>query len=344
MRSSLASISVLASGWRGDFHRCWPGLLMSVVIAVAATFIAEHRGGPTLLYALLLGMALNTVAGEGRAKPGVDLAARRILRLGVALLGARITFEQIGGLGWFNGGLMVTGVVVTIVFGIGAAMALGLSRRLGVLTGGATAICGASAAIAIATILPRDERSERELIFTIAGVTVLSTLAMIVYPVLAGMVGLDAHQTGVFLGGTIHDVAQVVGAGYSISPEVGDYAVLTKLLRVAMLLPVVTAISLAARHRLQRAAETRSGDPLLPPFLLAFVAFVIAGSLGLIPKPIGAALNEVARACLVVSIAAVGLKTSPLEMKKVGARAFALIGVEAVFLAGMVLVAQRAIG
>ena len=344
MQPSLASISVLAADWRGDFHRCWPGLLLSVVIAIASTFIAEQRGGPMLLYALLLGMALNTIAGEGRATPGVDFAARRILRIGVALLGARITLAQIGGLGWFNGGLMIAAVVVTIIFGIGAARALGLSRRLGVLTGGATAICGASAAIAIASILPRDERSERELIFTIAGVTVLSTLAMIVYPVAARMIDLDAHQTGVFLGGTIHDVAQVVGAGYSISPEVGDYAVLTKLLRVAMLLPVVTAISLAVRHRLQRAEETRSGDPLLPPFLLAFVAFVIAGSLGFIPKPIGAALSEIARACLVVAIAAVGLKTSPLEMKKVGARAFALLGVETVFLAGTVLAAQRFFG
>jgi uncharacterized integral membrane protein (TIGR00698 family) len=214
-----------------------------------------------------------------------------------------------------------------------------------VLTGGATAICGASAAIAIATILPRDEKSERELIFTIAGVTVLSTLAMIVYPVIVGLAGLDAHQSGVFLGGTIHDVAQVVGAGYSISPEVGDDAVLTKLLRVAMLLPVVTAISLAVRHRLQRKEEaTGRGDPLLPPFLLAFVAFVIAGSLGFIPKPVGMALNEVARACLVIAIAAVGLKTSPLEMKKVGARAFALLGVEAVFLAGLVLAAQKLVG
>ena len=344
MRFSFASISVVASRWRGEFTEGWPGVLMSVVIAVAATFIADHRGGPTLLYALLLGMALNSVATEGRAKPGVDIAARRILRVGVALLGARITFEQIGGLGWFNGGLMIAGVVLTIAFGVGAAKALGLSRRLGVLTGGATAICGASAAIAIATILPRDERSERELVFTIAGVTVLSTLAMIVYPVLATMIGLDAQQTGVFLGGTIHDVAQVVGAGYSISPEVGDYAVLTKLLRVAMLLPVVTVISLAVRHRLQRKGETRTGDPLLPPFLLAFVALVIAGSFGLIPKPVGEALNDVARGCLVIAIAAVGLKTSPLEMKRVGARAFALLGFEAVFLAGTVLAVQRLIG
>ena len=337
--SRLALPSMNVAEWRNGFDRLWPGLLLSVVIAIAAGFIAEHRGGPTLLYALLLGMALNTVVVDGTAKPGVDFAARRILRLGVALLGVRITFDQIGALGWFNGGLMVVGVAATIGFGVVAANLFGLSRRLGILTGGATAICGASAAIAIATVLPRDESSERELIFTVAGVTVLSTLAMVVYPVLVNVIGLNAQQTGVFLGGTIHDVAQVVGAGYSISPEVGDVAVLTKLLRVAMLLPVVFVLTIAIRHRL-RGGEARTGDPLLPPFLLAFAAFVVIGSLGLIPKPVGAALNEVARACLVIAIAAVGLKTSPLEMKKVGARAFALLGIEAVFLAGLVIAAQ----
>jgi uncharacterized membrane protein YadS len=94
---------------------------------------------------------------------------------------------------------------------------------------------------------------------------------MILYPAIVGWFGLDARQAGVFLGGTFHDVAQVVGAGYSVSPEVGDAAVLTKMLRVAMLLPVVTALTLVVRHRL-RNSEVRSGDPLLPPFLVAFVA------------------------------------------------------------------------
>src|SRR5215831_15350079 len=335
-----SSAAVVASGWRQSFNQWWPGLLLSVVIAIASIFIADHRGGPTLLYALLLGMALNPVAVEGKAKAGIDFASRRMLRFGVALLGARITVDQLGGLGWYNGSLIVAGVVVTFVFGWIAARMLGLSRRIGVLTGGATAICGASAAIAISAVLPHDEKSERELIFTIAGVTALSTIAMILYPVIVGIAGLAQNQAGIFLGGTIHDVAQVVGAGYSISPEVGDYAVLTKMLRVALLLPVVVVLSLAVRHRMQP-AERQGGDPLLPSFLIAFLAFVIIGSLGWIPKPIGAALNEVSRACLVVAIAAVGLKTSLVEMKKVGARAIVLLAIEAAFLAVFVLVAQK---
>ena len=340
MRAGLAAISAHAADWRGGAGRIWPGLLLSVVIAVASAFIAENRGGPTLLYALLLGMALNSVAGEGNAKAGVDFAARRILRLGVALLGARITFDQVAALGLLNGVIVIAGIVVTIAFGVVAAKWLRLSPRLGILTGGATAICGASAAIAIATVLPRDDKSERELIFTIAGVTGLSTAAMILYPLIVKALALDAHQAGVFLGGTIHDVAQVVGAGYSISPDVGDVAVLTKLLRVAMLLPVVMTLSLTIRRRSRGEASTRQ-DPLLPSFLLGFAALVVAGSVGLIPKAVGSVLNDGARACLVVAIAAVGLKTSPLEMKKVGLRAFALLAIQTLFLAVVVLGAQR---
>ena len=332
----MSALALRASAWRDGFSQTWPGLLLASTIAIAATFIAENRGGPTLLYALLLGMALNPVASEGRSMPGVDFAARRVLRFGVALLGARITFDQIGTLGWGNGRARAgrgrgddrlrdarRARVRTIVPLRGA-------------TGGATAICGASAAIAIAAVLPRDEKSERELVFTVAGVTALSTLAMILYPPLAKALGLDAHETGVFLGGTIHDVAQVVGAGYSVSPEAGDSAVLTKMLRVAMLLPVVMALSIVVRRR-ARDARARRSDPLLPPFLLVFVALIAAGSFGLVAKPVASAMNDIARGCLVVAIAAVGLKTSPLEMRKVGGRAIALLAVEALFLAALVV-------
>ena len=208
-----------------------------------------------MLYALLLGMALNGVAVEGRAKPGVDFAARRILRLGVALLGARITFEQIAASGWAHGLLMIArgrrDHRVRRRGGEGAGRLAPPRRPDGRRHRHLRRLGGDRDR----HVLPRDEKSERELIFTIAGVTALSTLAMIVYPVIVKWLGLDARAAGFFLGGTIHDVAQVVGAGYSISPEVGDFAVLTKLLRVAMLLPVVAAIALAVRSRVGKAAE-----------------------------------------------------------------------------------------
>ena len=333
--SQPSSTAVIpAVGWRGNAHRNWSGLLLSVVVAVASAFIADHRGGPTLLYALLLGMALNPLAVEGKAKPGVDFAARRILRFGVALLGARITFDQIGGLGWYSGVLIVAGIVFTIAVGVALARMLGLSRRIGILTGGATAICGASAAIAIASVLPRNETSERELIFTIAGVTALSTIAMVLYPLVVAWAGLDPHQAGIFLGGTIHDVAQVVGAGYSLSHETGDIATLVKLMRVAMLLPVIVLAATLARARV---SDGSARPPLLPGFAVAFALLVALNSTGWIGQPAQAVAGDVSRWCLVASIAGIGMKTQLREVADVGLKPILLMLGETAFLAALVL-------
>lgn len=317
----------------------WPGFVLACVIAVAATFVAGTYGGPVMLLALLLGLALHPLSAEGKACAGVSFAGKRVLRLGVALLGARITMDQIGGLGWFNGGLVIAGVFTTIAFGIVMSRILGLDRNLGILTGGATAICGASAAMAIAAVLPRDESSERQLSFTIAGITVLSTLAMILYPVIAKHLGLSASQSGVFIGGTIHDVAQVAGAGYSISHEAGDYAVLTKMLRVAMLLPVVLGLGAAFRAR-HPADSIANREPLVPLFLVGFVALVVMASLGWVPANVQSALGHASRACLIVAISAVGLKTSLLEIRQVGRKAAILLGAEAAFLVAIMLLAE----
>ena len=212
----------------------FPGLLFAVTISLAATFVSNAYGGPTMLFALLLGMAFNFISTESRFEPGLAFPSRSILRLGVALLGARIAFEQIMGLGWSTLAAVAAAVVLTIVFGAGAAKVLGLKQRFGVLTAGAVAICGASAAAAIAAVLPRDVEHERDTAFTIIGVTTLSTVCMVLYPVLTGFLHLTYTQTGLFLGGTIHDVAQVVGAGYSVSPETGDVA--TRLARRSLAL------------------------------------------------------------------------------------------------------------
>jgi uncharacterized integral membrane protein (TIGR00698 family) len=250
----------------------------------------------------------------------------------------RITLGQIADLGWGMATLVVLAVIATILAGIAAARAIGLHPRFGTLTGGAVAICGASAALAIASVLPRHANSERDTSFAVIGVTALSTIAMIVYPILVSAFGLDPRAAGIFLGGTIHDVAQVVGAGYSMSKETGDTATIVKLLRVAMLLPVVFVVSLVA-HR-NSPASTGSA-PLLPWFAVAFALLVMVNSMGWIPADAQRAASEVSRWCLVIAIAAIGVKTSLKELSLMGTKPVALIVGETVFLAALVLIVLR---
>ena len=200
------------------------------------------------------------------------------------------------------------------------------------MTAGAVAICGASAALAISSVLPKGENHERDTVFTVIGVTALSTIAMIVYPIVIALFHLDHAAIGVFLGGTIHDVAQVVGAGFSVSDETGNVATFTKLLRVAMLLPVVVVLSFVYRAHTTSAAGRR-----LPGFLGVFAALVLVTSLGIIPGPVLVVLKGVSRWCLVTAIAALGMKTSLKAMAEVGGRAIGLIVAETVFLALLVL-------
>src|SRR5687768_12239149 len=180
----------------------FPGVLACVVVAAAATFLSEHYGAPVMLFALLLGMAMNFLSAEGPCAAGIEFTARHLLRVGVALLGLRITFEQIAALGWHPVLLVVASLIVTIAVAVAAARLFGFKGIFGVLTGGATAICGASAALALSAALPQHPMKERATLFTVIGVSALSTLAMIVYPMVVRALELDATQAGIFLGGT----------------------------------------------------------------------------------------------------------------------------------------------
>ncbi|KDN99169.1 YeiH family protein [Pseudomonas donghuensis] len=312
-----------------------PGFIVSLIAAAAASFLSEHYDAPVMLFALLLGMALNFLAADGRCKAGIEFTARTVLRLGVALLGMRITLSQIASLGWKPVALVVILVVVTILVSVVAARALGFQRLFGMLTGGATAICGASAALALAAALPQHPQKERATLFTVIGVSALSTLAMIVYPMIAGWLQLSPQQAGVFLGATIHDVAQVVGAGYSMSTETGDVATVVKLMRVAMLLPVIVCAAMITR----RAGGDASGQrpPLLPWFAVGFVLLACINSTGWVSAAVQGGVNDLSRWCLVVAISALGMKTQLKELAAVGLKPIALMVGETVFLVLLVL-------
>lgn len=326
---------------RRTLEDAFPGFAVSVLIGATAQFLSDHYGAPAMLLALLLGLALNFLSEDGaKTAPGIAFTARTVLRLGVALLGARISVSMLADLGGTMIALVVCGVIATILFAWFASRFVGRSWRFALLTGGSVAICGASAAMAIAAVLPKHDKSERDLVFTVLSVTVLSTVAMVVYPTLSQLFHFEARDSGVFLGGTIHDVAQVVGAGFSISPEVGETATLVKLIRVSMLAPVVLGFSLIIRMgNLGGEAET-SGKrpPLLPSFVVGFLILAALNSLGLVPKAVSSVAGDFSRWALLVSIAAVGVKTSIKKMLEVGGGAIALMVAETLFLGAFVLI------
>jgi uncharacterized integral membrane protein (TIGR00698 family) len=324
--------------------RWLPGSGLAGVVALAATFVSTLHGGPQLLYALFFGVAFHYLSHEPKTKPGIEFCSRTLLRLGVGLLGARITASQIGSLGWTTALIVVAGVVTTLFGGLLLARRLGLTRAQGVLSGGAVAICGASAALAISAVLPREKEGDRFTLMVVVTVTVMSTLAMVLYPLVAKALHLPPELAGLFIGGTIHDVAQVVGAGYILGPETGDIATVVKLFRVAMLTLVVVAVSTAFKAARQRAHAEHGGghsaarQALVPWFLWLFVAMVVLNSAGAFAAPVQAGLNAVSRGCLVVAIAALGMKTSFTQLARAGWRPLVLILVETLWLAGLVLV------
>src|SRR5471030_3319200 len=191
--------------------------------------------------------------------------------------------------------MVVVIVTVTILCSIVAARLMGFNLLFGLLTGGATAICGASAALALAAALPAHPQKEKATLFTVIGVSALSTVAMIAYPMLCKWFALSPQQAGVFLGGTIHDVAQVVGAGYSMSRETGDGAT------------VVT--------RAQSAGSGGVRPPLLPMFAVGFLALACINSTGWVPATVQQLGNDGSRWALTIAISALGMKT---QLKEIG--------------------------
>lgn len=333
----------LVAPWQPSaLRRSWPGAAIAIVIALAAAYISTSYGGPTLLYALFFGIAFHFLSEDPACKPGIEFCSKTLLRTGVALLGAKITFAQIASLGVAPLLIVIGGLLSTILFACWLSGRLGRPVTEGLLSGGAVAICGASAALAIAAVLPQTKENERFTLLTVVGVTALSTLAMIVYPLIANLLHLDSTAAGVFIGATIHDVAQVVGAGYLISSHTGDVATVIKLARVACLVPVV--LFLLIRFKSSNGRHDPDAPPLIPFFLIGFVVIMMINSVGFIPPNAGSWINDVSRACLVIAIAALGVKTSFQSLTELGWRPVLMLVAGTVWLAVFVLAALAIAG
>lgn len=301
------------------------GVLLALTIAAAAAFLADHYKAPGMLFALLIGMAFNFLATNSACTPGLEFASKTMLRFAVGLLGLQLTIWDMTELGLAPVLGVVGLVTLTILSGLAIAPTLGRRWRFGLLTGGAVAICGASAALAISAVLPSDTRLQRDTIFTVVGVTTLSTVAMIVYPLLFAALGANEAEIGFLIGATIHDVAQVVGAGYSVSDVAGDIATYVKLQRVAVLPIIVILILFLTRRK-------GGATPRLPWFVLGFVALVAINSAGMVPPSVSEFTADVSRWMLLTAIAALGVQTSLKAMVDVGPRHAVVIVLETALL------------
>ena len=223
-----------------------PGLVLSAIVAVigyvAAPYVDRFVPIPNIVIALIVGIALNPIAARPVTQPGMAFCVRTVLRWAVALLGLRVGLSDIAALGLGTGVLIVVAMVATVASGFVFARWHGQEPGFGALCGVGTGVCGASATLAASTVVPEYPGKQADIAFVVVAVNALATLAMLAYPPLCILLGFDPQTTGVMLGGTIHDVAQVVGAGYAVSTTVGNTAVIVKLFRVFLLLPVVLGV------------------------------------------------------------------------------------------------------
>lgn len=285
-----------------------PGLAMAGVASLAAAYLSEHYGAPLMLMGLLIGLAFNFTNADVRLHAGLALASKTLLRWGIVLVGLQITFAQIASLGWVGLASIAVIIVLVTLSGTVAARLSGHGAAFGTLAGGAVAICGASAALALAAVLGERRTTQAQLTLVLVAISAASAIAMSVYPILAHALSLTDAQAGYLMGASIHDVAQALGAGYSFSEEAGQTASIVKLTRVALLAPALAAVAYAYRAR-------GEGKPVIgvPWFVVGFLAMTTLNSLVPIPDPVLASAKIGASALLLLAVTAIGIR-SPMAL------------------------------
>lgn len=314
--------------------RLCPGLALAAAVAFAATrlepllaqaaaaWLGRPLAIPAMVIALAVGIAFHPLARRPLFGAGLTFSVKRLLRWAIALLGVRIALADIVGLGLGTALMIVVTMAATLLSAIVLARMTRRGDAFGALAGGATAVCGASAALATSSVLPDYRRREADTIFVVVIVNALATLAMIGYPPLCAAFGFDDRMTGILLGASIHDVAQVVGAGYLVSDAAGNVATIVKLFRVFLLLPVVLGLGWWFSRRGGHAADARVPVPL---FAFVFLALALLNSADLIPQAAKSVLAEASRWGLLTAIGALGLGTSFTAMLQLGLRPIAVV-------------------
>jgi uncharacterized integral membrane protein (TIGR00698 family) len=300
-----------------------PGLVLCGTAALAAAWLAEHYGFPIILLGLLIGLALSFVSEVEATAPGLDFASRHFLRVGIVLLGLQVTFGQVAALGITAFAGLFAVMAAAFAAAVLAARWAGEGREAGILAGGATAICGASAALALYGVIGRDRLDQARFSVTLVGVALASAIAMSVYPALAQIAGFTDAQAGFLIGASVHDAAQAIGGAYSYSDAAGADATVVKLARVAMLAPIVALTVLWIGGPGGPGSEAKSPWRRLamPWFITGFLLVMTVNSVVTAPADWADTALSVSKALLLLAVTATAMRSNLGLLLEAGWRA-----------------------
>ncbi|MDE7403117.1 MAG: YeiH family protein [Muribaculaceae bacterium] len=315
------------------------GILFMALFACAAFYIGRWQvlvnlSISPMIIGIILGMcyanSLRAHLPETWA-PGIQYCSKRILRLGIILYGFRLTFQDVAAVG--TAGIVVDLIIVTVTIlgGVGIGRLLKMDRDLALLTSIGSGICGAAAVLgAEATLRTKPYKTA----VAVATVVIFGTIAMFLYPMAyrSGLLGLNNTQMGIFAGSTLHEVAHAVGAGNAMGEDVANTAIIVKMIRVMLLVPVLMVLGwwLATKAVRKSASEVddeagnKKGKVSIPWFAFGFLAIIGFNSLQLLPAEVVNFINQFDTFLLTMAMAALGAETSIDKFKKAGAKPFIL--------------------
>ena len=309
-----------------------PGLALILAITLPARFIQSQitvngkEVVSAVAIAIILGIAINNLIGiSGRCKPGTGFAVKRLLRIGIGLMGAQLSLGQVLKTGASSLLIVATCIVLAIVVVRFVSARMGMSDRLGTLLGVGTSICGVSAIVATAPVI---EAREEETSLAIATITVFGLVAVLLYPLLGRFWGLSDNFFGTWAGTAVNDTSQVVATGLIFSQRAGEIATVVKLTRNLFMAPVMVVLSWQCLKRRQAAGGTECGETaikltqVVPLFVLGFLGMAILNSLGVFSPALGRGIQTVSQFLIVAALAAVGLETNVGNLRKIGLRPF----------------------
>lgn len=313
-----------------------PGLALAAALAAAAVPIPHLLGMKALsplIVAMVMGIAIrNTIGFIPAAHPGIAFSLKRVLRFAIILLGFQLTLTELDQIGLSGIAVIVATLSATFLFTKLMGRLLGVDRQLAELIAAGTSVCGASAVIACNTVT---RGSDEDVAYAVACVTIFGTLSMILMPMLAAPLGLASQSYGIWVGASVHEVAQAVGAGFALDSHAGQIGAVAKLGRVILLAPLILSLGALAARRVDEASTAR---PPMPWFVFGFIAVMLFNSVVKVPEAVSHQIVMVTSFLLAMALAAMGLETDVRKLRLKGLRPLALGAVAWLFIVGLALV------